>query len=224
LVPEVGDPFLRVQRLDDGGPGCHLDVHADDVRAMRDLATSLGATTRQPPMLLSPAGLVFCIVAHRGEAHRPPPQQWPEGHRSLVDQLSIDIPYLAYERETAFWAALTGWERRPGSRPELSYLARPPGMPLRFLLQRLDEGRPGATPFATGPSATGTNGPGTNGAGPCRAHLDIACDVITAEQERHKALGAVHVRTMPLWATLRGPTGHEYCITSRDPVTGTLPR
>lgn len=41
LLPTDGDPFLRIQDLDAGVPGCHLDVHVDDVRAAADHAVSL---------------------------------------------------------------------------------------------------------------------------------------------------------------------------------------
>jgi Glyoxalase-like domain len=131
---------------------------------------------------------------------RPPPSLWPGGDRSLVDQLCLDIPPGAFAVECAFWAALTGWERRSGSRPEFESLVRPPGMPLRLLLQRV-----GDEQVARG-----------------RAHLDLACDDVTAERRRHEALGATVVRTMPNWTTLLDPAGLAYCITCRDPGTGTL--
>jgi hypothetical protein len=73
-------------------------------------------------------------------------------------------------------------------------------MPLRLLLQRLDDD----------PDA------------PCRAHLDLACDDVAAEQDRHEALGAVVVRQMPNWTTLPDPTRLAYCVTRRNPSTGTL--
>lgn len=118
LVPERGDAYLRVQRLDLGPGGCHLDLHSDDVEATRELAVEHGAVVlRQEDdiaVLRSPGGLTFCSVAHQGEADRPPPRRWADGHRSLVDQLCIDIPDGAFEDEAAFWTAVTGWERRSG--------------------------------------------------------------------------------------------------------------
>jgi hypothetical protein len=201
LVPENGDAFVRVQRLGSGSAGCHLDIHFDDVGTGRALATSLGATPLRPPAFVSPGGLAFCVVPHRGEAHRPTPLVWPDGHRSLVDQMCLDIPPRQFDDEASFWAALTGWERRSGSRPEFEYLLRPPGIPLRLLLQHLDEDQPG----------------------PCRAHLDLACDDVISEQKRHELLGATVVRAMPNWTTMRGPAGTEYCITRRDPFSGVIP-
>jgi predicted enzyme related to lactoylglutathione lyase len=204
LVPDHGDAYLRVQRVAEGDPGCHLDLHLVDAGGMTERVVSLGARVlRSEPgltVLTSPAGLTFCLVEHEGEAGRPPPSCWPGGQRSLVDQLCLDIPASAFDAECAFWAAVTQWEHRHGSRPELSYLTRPAGMPLRLLLQRLSREDPG----------------------PCRAHLDLACDDLALERQRHQALGAVVVRAMPNWTTLRDPTGLAYCVTRRDPAAGTL--
>ena len=204
LKPPEGDAFLKVQRTSAEASGCHLDLHVDDPARALERAKSLGAAP--PPGggvlgLSSPAGLAFCLVANRAEhGHRPPPQTWPGGARSLVDQLCIDVPAPAFEAECAFWAALTGWELRPGSRPEFSYLVRPPSLPLRLLLQRLgDDGRACAG-----------------------AHLDLACDDVAAEAERHKALGAAVVREMPNWTALADPAGLAYCVTRRNPGTGQL--
>lgn len=176
---------MRVKRLDAGPTGCHLDIHVDDVVTTSQLATSLGATSLGP----------------NGEVHRPPPIAWPDGHRSLVDQMCLDIPRQLFDHEATFWTALTGWERRTGSRPEFEYLVRPPEMPLRLLLQRLAEEQPG----------------------PSRAHLDLACDDVISEQRRHELLGATTVRTMPNWTTMHDPAGTEYCITRRDPFSGAIP-
>ncbi len=92
------------------------------------------------------------------------------------------------------------------SRPEelgvsASYhvLARPEGMPLRLLLQRLGDERPGVS-----------------------AHLDLACDDRDAEAARHLALGAEHVRRTDWWTTLRDPAGRDYCLTRRDLDAGTV--
>jgi hypothetical protein len=73
-------------------------------------------------------------------------------------------------------------------------------MPLRLLLQRLDDGL-----------------------GPCRAHLDLACDDVISEQRRHELLGAALVRAMPNWTTMQCPAGAAYCITRRSPLSGALP-
>lgn len=201
LLPPQGDAFLRVQRIGEGPGGCHLDLHTGDQAGAAAEAVRLGATVRHEEpglfILRSPGGFTFCLVSDDGEAQRPPPARWPGGHRSLADQLSIDIPAAACDDECAFWAALTGWQPRSGSRPEFRWLARPDGIPLRLLLHRLAEG-----------------------SGDCRAHLDLACDDVPAEQRRHEALGARPVRVTPGWTTLLDPAGREYCLTRRDPRTG----
>jgi hypothetical protein len=205
LQPKQGQPYLRVQRTEKERPGCHLDLHVDDVKATARQAIALGAAIGPDRsgffVMASPAGLPFCLVgeSERDSFERPLPAVWPTGQHSIVDQVCLDIPPAAFVMEAAFWQSLTGWERRPGSRPEFEYLVRPPGIPLRFLLQRLDN----------------------DGGGSCRAHLDLACDDVPAERRRHESLGAVVV-TEPGWATMKDPTGLAYCITRRDPTTGTL--
>jgi len=54
------------------------------------------------------------------------------------------------------------------------------------------------------------------------AHLDFACDHVTIETSRHVALGATVVRVFDDWTTMCDPAGLAYCITRRDPDTGTL--
>lgn len=207
LRPGQGGAFLRVQRTGGGAPGCHLDIHTTDVRALTGRALRLGAQpTDQDPVpglavLRSPGGLAFCITAEPGHAQRPRPQPWPAGQRSLLDQFTIDMPGAAVPGETAFWAGLTGWPLRDSPRPEFASLARPDGMPLRLLLHRLGE-----------PS------------GPCRAHPDLACDDVPAEVRRHQALGGTVLRVTDIFTTMIDPAGLPYCVTSRDPDTGAARR
>lgn len=122
LVPPRGDAYLRVQQLESGRPGVHLDLHAPgqafEVRR-------------------SPGGLAYCLVAG-AESARPAPATWVDGTRSQVDQVCLDIPSGLWEDECAFWAEVTGWELLQGSRPEFRRLRRPAGQPLHVLLQRLD--------------------------------------------------------------------------------------
>jgi hypothetical protein len=183
FVPPDGDDYLRIQRIESGQAGVHLDLHAPDL----DFEPSR-----------SPGGFGYCL--NEGETGtRPLPRIWAAGHTSLVDQVCLDIPASAYDEECSFWAAQTGWELREGSRPEFRFLVRPDEIPLRVLLQRLDVGD-----------------------GPVRAHLDIATSDRPAETDRHRELGARVETTKQDWTTLRDPAGALYCITDRDPYTGTL--
>jgi len=202
LVPPEGDDFLRVQRVEDGAGGVHLDLHVVDPRAAADTAVALGATEVADlghVVLRSPGGLVFCFVSHEA-TRRPAPAVWPDGTSSIVDQVCVDIPASHHDEECAFWAAVTGWEHRPGLPPEtFSSLDRPDGIPLRLLLQRLDES-----------------------SGPVRAHLDLAADDRAAEVRRHVRLGATLEHEHDHWTVLSDPAGAPYCVTDRSPATGRL--
>jgi hypothetical protein len=202
LLPRAGDAYLRVQRAGGGEPGVHLDLHMDNMEAAASQATASGAAVTDMragfPVMSSPARLPFCLVSGLHRFERPPSRIWPAGHQSIVDQICLDVSPRAFAAEGDFWAAFTGWERRAGSRPEFDYLVRPVGMPLRILLQRLDDEKPG----------------------PCRAHLDLACDDVAAERRRHEILGARAVAepsgrrcsTRPAWLTaLPGATPRRGC-------------
>ena len=110
------------------------------------------------------------------------------------------MPPSQWDSEREFWAALTGWDARAEALPAFTVLARPDGMPLRLLLQRLDEEQYTVT-----------------------GHLDLACDDHDIETARHQDLGARPVRRTPHWTTLRDPAGRGYCLTRRDVETGSLP-
>lgn len=203
LVPPEGDDYLRVQKVQDGPGGIHLDLHVTDPRAAADQAVALGAVEladRGHVVLRSPGGLIFCMVS-RAATRRPPPATWPDGNRSLVDQVCLDIPSSGYAEECGFWSALTSWEltASPVS-PSFSRLTRPAGIPLRFLIQRLEES-----------------------SGTARAHLDLAAEDRVSEVQRHAALGATVVAEWSRWTVLRDPVGSLYCVTDRDPRTGMLP-
>lgn len=204
LLPPDGAAFVKVQVVGEPPPGMvHLDVHTDDVPALAAEVTRLGGEvvthTGGYAVCRSPGGLTFCVVGHEVSG-RPGAATWPGG-RSLVDQVCLDIPERVFEREAGFWAALLGWPRSRGRRPELDSLLRPPGIPLRILLQRLGDGEEG----------------------PVRAHLDLASDDVGAEVVRHVGLGATVARVEEHWTTLTDPAGRTYCVTRRRPDTGTLP-
>ena len=202
LVPPDGDPFLKVQRVVQSTPGAlHLDLHTDDVRGLAARVDDLGGSTSHHVLGYvicgSPGGMTFCLVGHPGR--RRPAPVGPPGARSLVDQVVLDVPPSQWDSEQEFWAALTGWEVRPGALPEFRVLARPTGMALRLLLQQLDEEQYTVT-----------------------GRLDLACDDHDLETARHQDLGARAVRRTPHWTTLRDPAGRGYCLTRRDVETGRL--
>lgn len=210
LLPAKGSPYVRVQRTDDGSCGVHLDLHVDSIDESRQVAQSLGATLvadRGFAVMASPGGFVFCLVSHEGEEDVPEPIETTAANGSALpnrlDQLSIDIPHGLFDRETAFWAALTAWELRTGSRPEFGFLVRPVGLPLRLLFHRLgaeDSGRV------------------------ARGHLDLACgDSVDQLAEIHERSGAVTSRIERYWTTMVDPAGLPYCLTRRDPMAGLLP-
>ena len=219
LLPEQGDPFLAVQRTgttgtEPTGPSIHLDLHVLSPADAADRAVASGASVlhRSPHgyvVVSSPGGFVHCFV-RAGEHVRPEPVRWPRGHESLVDQVCLDIPPSAYEAECRYWSEVTGWRlRRSASRPEFHHLERPVGVPLRFLLQRLDADGPDASEASEATVA------------PVTAHLDLACDDRAAEVARHVSLGATVVGDPGGgWTVLRDPTGSSYCVTDRDPHAG----
>jgi hypothetical protein len=218
LLPEDGDPYLAVQRTGTGGasatgPSLHVDLHVDSPSVAARRAVDVGATLlhRSPHgyvVLASPGGFVHCLVPD-GEHVRPTAVRWPRGHESIVDQVCLDIPPDAHEAECRYWSELTGWRlRRSAGRPEFHHLERPAGMPIRFLLQRLDT----VADDRTQGRADGADGHAVT------AHLDLACDDRTAEVARHVSLGA-EVLGDPGggWTVLRDPGGSRYCVTDRDP-------
>lgn len=205
LLPADGDSYLRVGRVDAGG-GSHLVLHVDDVEALVRLALAAGGEVERanavgPLVVCSPAGMPSCIASHCGEARVSAPGLSPGGVLNLVDQLCIDTPTGSFARECKFWSALTGWELRASSvRSEFMYLVRSPGLPLRLLLQCRDDDE-----------------------GPARAHLDIASANVDRLVAEHQRLGASVLAKLELWTALADPAGWPYCVTSRDPRTGTLP-
>ncbi|WP_169946563.1 VOC family protein [Microbispora sp. H11081] len=196
LLPETGDACVKIQAVGDGG-GAHLDLEVDDVRAALAAAVALGAAVAEDhgdwAVLRSPEGRAFCLVPGEGTARRP-----PVFAGARLDQVCLDIAPGAYEEEVAFWAALTGWPPHRGALPEFTVLAKP-GMPVRILLQRLGDG------------------PGRS------AHVDLACADPEAARVRHERHGAVLVARGRHWLVMRDPAGGVYCLTGRDPETGSLP-
>jgi hypothetical protein len=214
LLPTTGDAYLRVQRVGEGG-GCHLDLHVDvrseALPAAAARASALGATVRHAEDGLivadSPGGFTFCLVDWEGESVVPEPVQFGDAGASRADQLCLDIPAAGYEEECSFWSALTGISPVSGSLPEFTVLPRPAEIPVRLLLQRRSDAAPGDR-------VTG--------------HVDVACADRRRLADAHTGAGAgAGARVLaefPHWIVLADPTGREYCLTGRDPYTGTRPR
>ncbi|MDQ0959225.1 hypothetical protein QFZ66_003103 [Streptomyces sp. B4I13] len=207
LLPRAGtDACVKVQGVTAGAGGAHLDLAVEDVPAFVAEASRLGAGTAAAhegwSVLRSPGGLSFCAVPWQGETERPPVVAG-----SRLDQVCLDVAPSVFEAEAAFWSALLpDWSSRPGSRSEFHVVEQPAGLPIRILLQRLDEDRP-------------------DGADQASAHLDLACGTdVDAVRVRHERLGALLVAREPHWTVMRDPAGGLYCLTGRDPETGGLPR
>lgn len=197
LEPPDADAHLKVQRLADGGPRIHLDVHVPDPRAAARQAETLGAEVVADHgyvVVRSPGGLTACFVSHPASTVARP-AEWPDG-RSMVDQVCLDVPASSHARECDFWASVLGHECVPSPTHEQFSRITVPGQPLRVLVQRLDE------PW-----------------GEARAHLDVACDDRAGEVRRHASLGATLEAERQHWTVLRDPAGSAYCITDRSPGT-----
>lgn len=198
LLPTSGAaPWVKVQRV--GGPGgVHLDLDSPDRPAALASALDAGATHTGTvdgvEVMASPGGLAFCLTLDD------PPRRWVRDGTTTLDQVCLDVPADRWEREVAFWTALTGWEAQPGRTPEFTRLLPPAGRPLRLLLQRLGSQARAVT-----------------------AHPDFACADRTADVARHVALGAEVVAGHGGWTVLRAPGGQVYCLTGRDPATGQVP-
>lgn len=192
MRPADGDPWLRLLTPATDLPQLTLDV--DDVAAAVEETTGIGATRlgtdQGGAVLRSPGGFVFAITdwAAAGECtHQVPADPMP-------DQLCLDVPAPAFDRELDFWRSLTGWQTTGfDGAPEFVRLSADQS-PVRLLLQRLGET-----------------------SGPVRSHLDIGCLDLAAGTQRHRRLGAELVDdTCPWWTVLRAPDGQVYCLVDRS--------
>jgi len=200
LLPAEGDPWLKVQRVGGEG-GVHLDLDVDEpLPVAAERAVRLGAAVvgdlGDVVVCRSPGGFVFCLTPWSPE--QTSRGQVRAGAESLVDQVCLDIPSSGYAAELDFWSQLTGWPvDDPDPDDEFARLAWSQGMPVRFLLQRLEDDE-----------------------GPVRGHVDLSALDRAAEVERHRGLGAREEGPGDGWTVMRGPAGHRYCVTDRQPSTG----
>jgi Glyoxalase-like domain len=112
IEPPDGDAYLHVQGID-GPPGVHLDlvvgagVGVDDERARHaDLGAVPGDRHRWWQVMTSPGGLAYCLVDERDRT-RPGPVSWPDGDRSRVAQVCVDVPAARFAAEREFWRRAT---------------------------------------------------------------------------------------------------------------------
>lgn len=181
-----------------GTGSTHLDLDVEDIPAARNAVLALGATlvAEHPDytVLRSPGGLQFCLTPAAPESGAPAVAvDAPDGNRSRLDQICLDIGTSDHSRERVFWRELTGWTHTAGRRPEFSRLRATTPMPVSLLLQRLDEDRP-----------TG-------------AHVDLSSSDIEATAAWHESLGARVVARFEHWIVLHDPADVAYCVTARDP-------
>ncbi|WP_067813273.1 VOC family protein [Nocardia inohanensis] len=198
LLPDSGAPTLKMQAVPDHAR-VHLDLDVDDVAAETERATRLGATLvlEHPDymVLKSPHGMTFCLTpASPSTGELAPTVTGPDGDRSRLDQVCVDIGASDHEDEVRFWTELTGWHWRQGSLPEYSRLTADPALPIGLLLQRLEEDRPTS------------------------AHLDLACTDFEATAAWHEKLGARRVERGQGWLVMTDPAGQPYCLTGREPA------
>ncbi len=205
LLPNDGaDAHVRIQRTQSVTSGSHLDLHVSNVGAGADEAVRCGARVLANHgdyvVLTTPSGMVFCVVAHHGERTRQGPVAvGTSAATTLIDQVVVDVDADGFDDEVRFWSELTGWLPLDARSSEFIPLDRPQGMPLRVMVQRRDR-------------AWGTT----------TCHVDLACENVAAAVTDHQALGGTVVAVHHLWTVMADPAGTEYCLTSRQPSTGTL--
>ncbi len=193
LLPAYGDASVRVQGVDSGDGGAHVDLEVDNPEAMVAHAVDLGGdvAVRYDDGLVvvrSPAGLPVCVMPWSGATHPPAATAHGDGSRSRLDQVCLDIAPSEFAAEAGFWSRLTGWSARSDQLTEFARLHPAAGeaLPVQILLQRADEERVAA------------------------AHLDLACsdpDRVLLLHEKH---GAVLVRRHEHWIVMRDTAGGTY--------------
>lgn len=132
LLPPEGDAHVRVQVTGADVAAAHLDLHVDDLDAAVAHATAVAAelvARSGHAWLRSPGGCDLCLVPHQGERLATPPAVWPDGHRSRLDQLTVDVAHDDWADEQRFWSDLTAWPVGATARPDLARLHTPPELP-----------------------------------------------------------------------------------------------
>lgn len=200
LEPFHGDPYLRVQRVEDGPGGMHLDLHVDDPHAGAREAEALGATLESVAddgfvIMRSPVGGVFCLVPWAGEAVRARPIRWPGGAISIVDQLRFQVPSADFDSEVNFWSTLIGKGAIATGDVDEVALNNSPRLSLQVVIARTYDAE-------------------------ASAHTALAVTGIDDEVERHRDWGATLIDRDGDTARMADPAGRLYCIAERNPRTG----
>lgn len=198
LLPAAGSSYVKMQAID-GPPGMHLDLDSADRPATIGRARGLGATTawtyHDVEVMRSPGGFTFCQTLLDGDLDGRP--ALVRDGSTILDQVCLDIPSSSWDSEVAFWRDLTGRDLQEATAPGFARLVAP--VQPRILLQRLGEAD-----------------------GPVRAHPDLASADRAADTDQHVRLGARVVGVHGYWTVLTAPGGQVYCLTDRDPRTGTV--
>lgn len=195
LAAPTAQVGVHLQRLRSAGDqaGIHLDLVADDVPTEVARLEGLGATWLRRwetvEVLADPAGLPFCVVAHRSDERLTP----RDPRRAFLDAVVLDVAPAEQQPTADFWAAALGVEPFVANEPGSPYLwsdgLRSTGGPFELGVQRLGDAAAGA-----------------------RIHLDtIAVDVL-AEVARLTGLGAKVVAELPRWTVLADPVGNLLCV------------
>jgi hypothetical protein len=205
LLPnDAADAHVRIQRTQSATSGSHIDLHVSNVDAGAEDAVRCGARVLADHgsyvVLTTPSGMMFCVVAHHGERTRQGPVAvGTSAATTVIDQVVVDVDADGFDDEVRFWSELTGWLPLDARSSEFIPLDRPQGMPLRVMVQRRNRA-----------------------AGTTTCHVDLACENVAAAVTVHQALGGTVVAVHHLWTVMADPAGTEYCLTSRQPSTGTL--
>ena len=197
LLPGDGDASVKLQGVLSGN-GAHIDLEFDDFEEALARAVALGGKVVERDdawaHVTSPSGYGLCVTAWHGAARVARPLVAPDGTRSRLDQVCIDIAPSAHDAEVAFWSDLTGLPVQVSPRwEEFSWLEPPAGSPVAVMFQRIGEERPTS------------------------AHLDVASSDADAGRVWHESLGAEFVREGANWLLMRDPGGGVYCLIRREP-------
>lgn len=199
LVPadRDADASLKLQGVLNGN-SAHIDLEFDDFEKAVARAVDLGGTVVERDEVwahvTSPSGYGLCVASWNGGRQVARPFVAPDGTRTRLDQVCIDIAPSALDTEVAFWSGVSGLRVVPSSRwAEFSWLEPVHGWPVEVLFQRIDEERPTS------------------------AHLDVSSTDADASRRWHESLGAEFVREGANWLVMRDPGGGTYCLIRREP-------